>query len=97
RRYPLALHDALPIYQDEFRQALAWTRQYCREGEDFNRKEKVKSREEKDNDWEFVVKMTMIIRDLMVGNAKLKAMGYAEEAHGHQDRKSTRLNSSHVK
>src|SRR5690606_21247398 len=88
----------LGIYgQDEFRKALAWTRQYCREGEDFNRKEKVKSREEKDNDWEFVVKMTMIIRDLMVGNAKLKAMGYAEEAHGHQDRKSTRLNSSHVK
>jgi L-fucose isomerase len=78
RRIQLGIYD-----QDEFRQALAWTRQYCREGEDFNRKEKVKSREEKDNDWEFVVKMTMIIRDLMVGNAKLKAMGYAEEAHGH--------------
>ncbi len=36
-----------------------------------------------DRDWEFVVKMTIIIRDLMIGNKKLEEMGFAEEAHGH--------------
>src|SRR5690606_12324514 len=59
------------------------TRANCREGEDFNQKHKVKSREEKDKDWEFVVKMTMIMRDLMVGNKELEKIGYAEEALGH--------------
>ncbi|SDC19522.1 L-fucose isomerase [Niabella drilacis] len=67
----------------EFTKALAWVKKYCKEGKDYNRKEKIKSRREKDRDWEFVTKMTMIIRDLMVGNPRLKAMGYAEEAHGH--------------
>jgi len=78
RRIQLHIFD-----QEEFERALAWTKQYCKEGADFNQAHKIKSREEKDKDWEFVVKMTMIIRDLMIGNPKLKAMGYAEEAHGH--------------
>lgn len=78
RRIQLNLFD-----QEEYERALAWTKTYCKEGEDFNQSHKVKSREEKDKDWEFVVKMTIIIRDLMIGNKKLKDMGYAEEAHGH--------------
>lgn len=78
RRIQLNLFD-----QEEYERALAWTKQYCKEGADFNQSHKVKSREEKDRDWEFVVKMTIIIRDLMIGNDKLKDMGYAEEAHGH--------------
>lgn len=49
----------------------------------FNGKGKGKSREEKDEDWEFTVKCMMIIRDLMEGSAKLKEMGYYEEALGH--------------
>lgn len=69
--------------QEEYERAIAWTRENCREGEDFNRGSKAKSREEKDQDWEFVVKMTMIIRDLMIGNKKLEAMGHGEEALGH--------------
>src|SRR5690606_36023601 len=69
--------------QEEYERAIAWTREHCREGEDFNRESKAKSREEKDQDWEFVVKMTMIIRDLMIGNKKLEAMGHGEEALGH--------------
>lgn len=69
--------------EDECREAIAWTRKHCREGEDFNQPHKVKPREEKDRDWEFVVKMTLVIRDLMTGNAKLKAKGFAEEALGH--------------
>ncbi len=54
------------------------------EGEDFkNRPEKRKTREQKDADWEFIVKMTIIMRDLMTGNPKLKEMGFKEEALGH--------------
>lgn len=67
----------------EFEKAITWTKANCKEGEDFNQAHKVKSREEKDRDWEFVVKMTMIIRDLMEGNPQLAAMGFAEEAQGH--------------
>ena len=42
-----------------------------------------KERAQKDADWEFVVKMTLIIRDLMTGNPKLKELGFGEEAMGH--------------
>lgn len=76
RRIQLNIYD-----QDEYEKALEWTKANCREGEDFN--EKKKTREELDADWEFVVKMTIIIRDLMIGNKKLATMGYGEESHGH--------------
>jgi len=70
---------------EEFEKAMAWTEKYCKvnEGTDYNRPEKQKSRAEKDKDWEFVVKMTLIIRDLMKGNPKLREMGFKEEAIGH--------------
>ena len=70
---------------EEYNKALAWTEKYCKsnEGEDFNSPEKAKSREQKDKDWEFVVKMTLIMRDLMIGNPKLEALGFKEEAIGH--------------
>ena len=42
-----------------------------------------KSRKQKDKEWEIVVKMTLIARDLMVGNPKLKKLGFGEEALGH--------------
>ena len=72
--------------KEEYEKAMAWTEKYCktREGEDFkNREEKKKTREQKDADWEFVVKMTLIVRDLLQGNPKLKEMGFKEEALGH--------------
>ena len=72
------------IYDEkEFQKALAWTRQHCHEGEDYNPKEKQLSREQKDKDWEYVVKMTIIIRDLMTGNPTLAQKGFGEEALGH--------------
>jgi len=72
------------IYDEaEFEKALAWVKEHCKEGEDYNPQEKQFSREEKDKHWEFVVKMTLIIRDLMVGNAHLKDKGFGEEALGH--------------
>lgn len=69
----------------EFEKALAWTKKYCKsnEGNDLNKEEKAKSREQKDDDWEFVVKMTLIIRDLMTGNTQLEVLGFKEEAIGH--------------
>ena len=70
---------------DELVKAMAWTEKYCKpqEGWDKNRPERQKTREQKDGDWEFVVKMTLIIRDLMLGNPRLRDMGFKEEAIGH--------------
>ena len=67
--------------KDEFKKALAWTKKYCKEGKDLN--SNPKSRKQKDAEWETVVKMAIIARDLMVGNPKLKKLGFGEEAHGH--------------
>lgn len=72
------------IYDEkEFQLAKTWVKKHCTEGQDYNRPEKVSSREQKDKDWDFVIKMTLIIRDLMLGNAHLKDKGHGEEAHGH--------------
>ena len=70
---------------EEYEKAMAWTEQWCKvnEGWDKNRPEKQKDRAGKDADWEFVVKMTLIVRDLMQGNPKLREMGFPEEAIGH--------------
>ena len=67
--------------KEEFKKALAWTKKNCKEGKDMNAKPKTRAR--KDEEWEIVVKMTMIARDLMVGNPKLKKPGFGEESHGH--------------
>jgi L-fucose/D-arabinose isomerase len=69
--------------KEEFDKALAWVKANCKEGEDVNPKEKQWTREQKDKTWEFVVKMTIIARDLMIGNPKLKELGFGEEALGH--------------
>lgn len=71
--------------KDEFEKALAWTKKNCVVNElpDHNPEIIRRSREQKDQDWEFVVKMTLIMRDLMIGNDKLWDMGFGEEAMGH--------------
>lgn len=66
----------------EFEKALAWTKENCREGFDKNPEAVQKTREEKDADWEFVVKMMCIIKDLMNGNPNLPE-GAEEERVGH--------------
>jgi len=78
RRIEYGIYDP-----EEFEKALAWTKKNCKEGEDYNEEKKQRSRKEKDEDWEFVVKMTLIMKDLMEGNPKLKELGYGEEAFGH--------------
>lgn len=67
--------------KDEFKKALVWTKNNCKEGKDLNTKPK--SGKQKEKEWETVVKMTIIARDLMVGNPKLKKLGFGEEALGH--------------
>ncbi len=67
----------------EFSKAMPWVKTYCKEGKDYNPPKLQKSRSQKDADWETVVKMTLIARDLMTGNPRLAAIGYGEEALGH--------------
>ena len=80
RRIQLGIYD-----YEEFERAMIWTEKYCKsnEGCDFNPKHLVYSREEKNVRWEYVVKMTLIFRDLMIGNPKLAEIGFKEEAMGH--------------
>jgi L-fucose/D-arabinose isomerase len=68
--------------KEEYAKALAWTKDNCIEGDDFNKPESQSSRERKDWEWEIVVKMTLIFRDLMIGNPELKKAGFGEEALG---------------
>jgi len=68
---------------EEFVRALAWTKENCQEGEDFNSPEKTRSREHLDAEWETSVKMALIARDLMVGNPRLAELGFHEQARGH--------------
>lgn len=69
--------------QEEYEKALAWVKENCPEGKDYNAPDQVRSREQLDSEWEDNVKMALIARDLMVGNPKLAAMGLGEQAHGH--------------
>lgn len=68
--------------EEEYDKAISWTRSHCREGFDKNPEFVKRSDEQKERDWEFVVKMACIIKDLMNGNAKLPE-GREEEAVGH--------------
>lgn len=67
--------------KEEYAKAMEWTKANCKEGRDVNKKKK--SREAYDKDWETVVKMTLIARDLMVGNPRLAELGFVEESLGH--------------
>ncbi len=83
RRITLEIYD-----HDEYEKALAWVKANCKEGFDLNegkslpeiiRKSKVIA---PDKDWEFITKMTLVVRDILYGNKKLDEMGWHEEALG---------------
>jgi len=78
RRIEEEIHD-----KEELEHAFKWVKENCPEGKDSNPKEIQASRAKKDADWVTVVKMTMIARDLMVGNPRLAELGFGEEALGH--------------
>lgn len=67
---------------EEYERALAWTKKNCVEGEDHNIKENQADEKRKLEEWETVVKMTLICRDMMIGNQKLIEMGFREEGLG---------------
>lgn len=77
RRIQLGIYD-----KEEYKKALEWTKTHCREGFDKNPPEKRHSAEQKKAEWEFVVKMTLICRDILFGNPKLADAGWHEEALG---------------
>lgn len=69
--------------KDEYAIALKWVKDNCKEQEDtVNPPEYRRSPEQRDADWEYVVKMVLIGKDLMVGNPKLKELGFGEESLG---------------
>ena len=68
--------------EEEYQKALKWTKEKCKEGFDKNPDFIQKTREQKDSDWEFTVKMMCIIKDLMNGNKNLPK-GCEEEMVGH--------------
>jgi len=74
--------DEVIYDEEEFQNALRWTRENCIEGEDRNKPKEQSNRAQKDKQWETVVKMTLICRDMMVGNHKLIEKGYREEGLG---------------
>ena len=78
RRMERGIYD-----KDEYELALQWVREHCLPGEDVNPPHLTRTAEQKEQDWHTVVKMTLIARDLMIGNPKLDEMGYGEEALGH--------------
>ena len=67
----------------EYERALRWVKENCQEGQDYNPPKLRRSRAQREQDWETVTKMTIITRDLMVGNPRLAEPGYGEEALGH--------------
>ncbi len=77
RRVSQGIYD-----REEYEKAIAWVKANCAEGFDKNPPEVIKTREQKDADWEYNVKMTLVCRDLMKGNYKIPAE-YKEEAMGH--------------
>lgn len=78
RRLEHDIYDAV-----EFKKALAWVKENCQEGKDYNPKGKQQTRAQKNAAWATSVKMALIVRDLMIGNPKLAKLGYGEEALGH--------------
>lgn len=78
RRFEEEIYD-----REEFQRAMAWVKDNCKEGGDDNPPDKQRSRDQKSKDWERVVQMTLIARDLMVGNPRLAELGFGEEALGH--------------
>lgn len=83
RRITLEIYD-----HDEYRKALAWIKANCKEGFDINAGKdlpEIITRSKvvpADKDWEFIAKMTIIVRDILFGNPKLDEMGWHEEALG---------------
>lgn len=83
RRVTLGIYDP-----EEYEKALSWIRANCKEGLDCNEGKNLPEIITKskvipaDKDWEFIAKMSLIMRDILYGNPKLAELGWHEEALG---------------
>lgn len=75
RRIKLGIYD-----KEQYDIARAWVKANCPIGLDINAVPH--TAEQYEQDWDFIVKMTLICLDLMHGNPKLLEMGYKEESNG---------------
>ena len=83
RRVELGIYD-----HEEYERALKWVKENCPEGFDKNPENIRHTPEQKEKEWEFVVKMTLICRDIMLGNDKLndvRPVGAEAEHSGPKD------------
>ena len=83
RRVELGIYD-----HEEYERALKWVKANCPEGFDKNPENIRHTPEQKEKEWEFVVKMTLICRDIMLGNDKLndvRPVGAEAEHSGPKD------------
>ncbi len=78
RRITLGIYD-----QDEYKTAREWVRARCVQGADHNATANLLTADEYERQWDYVTKMALIGRDLMLGNPKLADLGFGEEAAGH--------------
>ncbi|MBV7391235.1 L-fucose isomerase [Enterococcus alishanensis] len=83
RRIELEIFDP-----NEYKVIREWIDTKCQEGIDINEGKEfpkiiTKSRYISDNDqWDFIAKQTLIVRDILFGNPKLAQLGWLEEAKG---------------
>ncbi len=77
RRIDLGIYD-----HEEYEKELKWIKKNCKPGYEKNPDSVRASDKKKQEEWEFVAKMTLIIRDIMIGNPKLAEMGFVEESCG---------------
>ena len=77
RRIDLGIYD-----HAEYENELAWIKKNCKKGLEVNIPELQNNAEQDEKEWEFIAKMTIIVRDIMLGNPVLADMGYVEESNG---------------
>lgn len=77
RRIDLGIYD-----HAEYEKELAWIKKNCKKGLEVNIPELQNNAEQDEKEWEFIAKMTIIVRDIMLGNPVLAEMGYIEESNG---------------
>ena len=83
RRITLEIYD-----HKEYAKALDWIKKNCPQGFDLNEGKNLPDIITKskvvpaDKDWEFIAKMSIIVRDILFGNPKLNELGWHEEALG---------------
>jgi len=68
--------------KDEYEKAYAWTKENCVENDDIYNGPEGKTQKERDENWAYSVKMTLIMKDMMEGNERLKQTGWNEESNG---------------